>query len=338
MNKLVILFGTTTVAFAGLTLYYANELEDENARVAPESTIVRAAPRPTDPSPSPAQGSPSEVEAPTTNSSVVKASVPKADLPGANAASKPAAQMSASDVDFLAMYADPQGRRTLIDEALVDQRNGMRDLGERLGLTAEHWQRVLEVLAEQQVEGRAASLHCRADPACKSPFTPDQMADRRQAVRDAIGEDKYAEYDQNMSTMAERRTVAELQKHLTGNLALSDQRAEELIAALADERARAFKEMSADGNKVGGIGVPNGWAYYVESAATLDARMATANQFSQRMRDRAATVLSGNQLTAFNQMQDMVLATLRAHLARKEPQPPKPQKAEQKAEQKIARS
>lgn len=327
MNKLVIILGTTTMAFAGLTLYYAAALQDENDRFASVTTLVRSAP--------PAQSSrTSEAAAPAITPSVVKASVPDT----ISTASKPAAQMSASDIDFLALYADPQGRRILIEEALVDQRNGMRGLGERLGLTAEHWQRVLEVFAEQQVEGRAASLRCRADPACKAPFTPDDIANRQQALRDAIGEDKYAEYSRYTSTMAERNTVAELQKHLTGTLALSEQRAEELIAALAEERAQAFKEMSADNNKVAGIGVPNGWAYYVESAPTLEARMATADQFSQRMRDRAATVLSGSQLTAFNQMQDMVLATLRAYLVQKEPQPPKPRKAEQKAEQKIARN
>ena len=113
-----------------------------------------------------------------------------------------------------------------------------------------------------------------------------------------------------------------------GDLALPQQRAEELIAALADERAQVFKDFSVDGNRVAGIGVPNGMAYYVENAPTLEARIESANQISLRMRDRAATILSDNQLTTFNQMQDQVLASLRAFLARREAEEPEPQNAE----------
>ena len=324
MNKLVIILGATTAGFAGLTLYYASELAKENARVVPGTAIVRTELPASLPSPAiPTPGSPAPELAPTTRVSLAEPAATA--VPGV--ASKPAEKMSAADVDFLAMYADPQGRRTLIEEAIVSQRNLKRGIAEKLGLTEEHWQRVLEVLAEQQVENRAAFLRCRADPACKAPFTPEQLADNRQAVRDVIGEDKYAEYDRHESSMAERRTVAELQRQLMGDLPLTDQHAEELIAALADERAQAVKDMFGDGNKVVGIDMKNGWAYYVESAPTLEARLATADQYSQRMRDRAATVLSGNQLTRFNQMQDLVLASLREHLARKQAEPPKPQKS-----------
>jgi len=349
MNKLAILFGTTTVGFAGLTFYYASELQKENEFFDTQSTLVRAAPAPT-PSDSssipPAQRPTTDAMVPGTSVPVSNAPVPQAgraaNNPSPNAAGKPAAKMSASDIDFLKMYADPQGRRTLIEEALMDQRNGMRGLAEKLGLTEEHWQRVLEVFAENQVEGHAAILRCRADPACKSPFTPQQLADQKQAVRDAIGEDKYDDYDRYVKTMNERRAVAELQKQLTGSLALTPDRAEALIAALVDEREAALREMTESGGQVGGVGVQNGFVYYNTNAPTLEARMESGMQYSSRIRDRAATVLNGNQLVAFNQMQDQLMATLRSFLARQEPQPPKPpkneNKAAQKAEQKIAKT
>jgi hypothetical protein len=331
MNKMGLVFGTTTALFAGLTLYYANELAEENARVVPEAAVVRATPAPSEPSPSPApQSAPiPEAATPSPRESMVEASVPNTKSP------EPEFKMSASDIDFLALYADPQGRRTLIEEALVDQRISMRGLAERLGLTAEHWQRVLEVFAEQQVESRAASLRCRADPACKSLFTPDERANQVQQVRDVIGEDKFADYDRYVKSMYERQTIAELQKQLRGNLALPADRAEALIAALAEERAAALRELSDNGDSYGGIGVPNGFIYYNSSAPTLEARMESGVQYSQRMRDRAATLLNANQQAAFNQMQDQLLATLRAHLVRQQPPPPKPPKTEP---QKIARS
>jgi hypothetical protein len=354
MNKLAILFGTTTVAFAGLTLYYASELRKENDFFDAQSTLARAAPT-TSPTPAPSDSSPihstqsptPEAMSPGTQVPVSTASAPKsgtaANNPTANAAGKPAQKMSAADLDFVAMYASPQGRRTLIDEALMDQRNGRRDMAERLGLTEEHWQRVLEVFAEQQVEARAALLRCRADPACKSPFTPEQIADRKQAVRDAIGEDKYDDYERYANTMNERRTVAELQKQLTGSLSLPADRAEALIAALVAEREAALRELTDSGGQIAGIGVPYGFAYYNAIAPTLEARMESALQYSSRIRERAATVLNANQIVAFNQMQDQVMATLRNYLARQAPPPPPKQqkdenKAAQKAEQKVART
>lgn len=351
MNKLAILFGTTTVGFAGLTFYYASELQKENEFFDTQSTLVRAAPAPA-PARSDSASMPSaqrpttDVMAPGTSVPVSNAPVPQSgtavDNPASGASSKPAAKMSASDLDFLRMYADPQGRRTLIEEALMDQRNGMRGLAEKLGLTEEHWQRVLEVLAENQVEGRAAILRCREDPTCKSPFTPQQLADQKQAVRDAIGEDKYDDYDRYMKTMNERRAVAELQKQLTGSLALTADRAEALIAALVDEREAALRELTDNGGQVAGIGVQNGFVYYNANAPTLEARMESGIQYSNRMRERAATVLNGNQIVAFNLMQDQLMATLRSYLARQQPQPPKPQQNEnkpaQKAEPKIAQS
>jgi len=357
MNKLAALFGTTTVAFAGLTFYYASELKKEDAFFDAQSTLVSAAPAPT-PAPAPApirapspsssasasapRGPAAGAVVPGTTVPAMNASVPQpgtsANTPAANAPGKPAAKLSASDVDFLAMYATPEGRRTLIDEALVDQRNGMRGLAEELGLTEEHWQRVLEVLAEQLVEARAAVMSCRADPACKSPLTPQQLADRKQAVRDAIGEDKYDDYDRYMKSMNERRAVAELQRQLTGSLALPADRAEALIAALVDERETAVREMKDNGGQVAGIGVPNGFVYYDANAPTLEARMESAMQYSSRMRERAATVLNGNQSAAFNRMQDQLMATLRSYLVRNPPQPPPPQKSEPKATQKAGQA
>lgn len=329
MNKLVAVLGTTTVGFAALTAYYAYELAQENKRTVPETAVVAAvappAPQLAESGPRDSrvvQAMPAPAKLPATAAPVLAKSVATAKP----AAAKPVTNLSAADAEFLAMYVDARGRRTLIDEAIVDQRKLMQGAQRQVGFTDEEWQRVLEVKAEQQVERRAALLRCRADPNCKSPFTPEYLANERQAVRDAVGEEKYAEYDQYMNTMIERRAVAELQKNLLGDLALPDQRAEELIAALADERVQAVKDMSVDGNRVAGMGVPNGFAYYVESAPTLEARIQTANQYSQRMRDRAATILNGNQLTTFNQMQDQMLASLRAFLARKEAEPPKPQK------------
>ena len=94
------------------------------------------------------------------------------------------------------MYADPRGRRTLIDEAMVDQRNVMRGVQQHVGFTDEEWQRLLEVKAEQSSgEARGRRLRCRADPDCQSPLSPEQMASNQQAVSDAVGEDKYAAYD-----------------------------------------------------------------------------------------------------------------------------------------------
>ena len=50
---------------------------------------------------------------------------------------------------------------------------------------------------------------------------------------------------------------------------------------------------------------------YSRDAKTLDERMASAAASIDRMRDRAGTLLSGEQLTVFNQMQDDALLVFR---------------------------
>src|SRR5262245_12307394 len=136
MNKLAILFGATTVAFAGLTLYYAAELRKENDFFDAQATLVRSAPASV-PTPTPSSSSPvHSAQSPTPDAMAPGTQMPVSNAPVPQAAAgKPAAKMSASDVDFIAMYATPQGRRTLIDEALMDQRNGLRGVAEKLGLT-----------------------------------------------------------------------------------------------------------------------------------------------------------------------------------------------------------
>jgi uncharacterized protein YdcH (DUF465 family) len=47
---------------------------------------------------------------------------------------------------------------------------------------------------------------------------------------------------------------------------------------------------------------------------SLDQRFADAAAYSQRLRDRAATVLSPQQLAVFVQMQDELLAMMRSHM------------------------
>ena len=66
--------------------------------------------------------------------------------------------------------------------------------------------------------------------------------------------------------------------------------------------------------------------------------MESGIQYSSRMRDRAATVLNGNQLAAFNRMQDQLMATLRSYLVRNAADPPPPQKSDPKAAQKVGQA
>ena len=63
-----------------------------------------------------------------------------------------------------------------------------------------------------------------------------------------------------------------------------------------------------------GWGTNLGMIFYSGDSNSIDQRLTEAAQYSQRMRLRAAAVLSPAQLAAYNQMQDELLAQMAAYL------------------------
>jgi hypothetical protein len=100
---------------------------------------------------------------------------------------------------------------------------------------------------------------------------------------------------------------------LTDSNFLPEAQAEKLIAALAEERERYSQEAQARGAKVTGWGTNLGMLMYTEDSGIPEQYVVEASQYSQRLRARAASILSPAQLAAYAQMQNELLAMFTAN-------------------------
>lgn len=216
---------------------------------------------------------------------------------------------------LVARLDDSVQRQALLDEQKASVRRQYARLKEQLKLSDAKFDQLVTTLAEQNLQGQENWARCSIDPTC-NPKDESRMRidDRTQELLALLGSESYEDFNAFRETLQERDAVAQLRGRLNDNLFLPQAQAEQLIAALADERKRFAQETTARGSTVNGWGTTLGTIWYPEDAVTIEARLSEAAQYSQRLRARAATVLSAAQLAAFVQMQEELLAQMAGYL------------------------
>lgn len=335
MNKLVVVLAASTVASAGTALYYRHELMQERARVAqaePGATQSATTLAPTTPAAAPAQVAPPVDAPPRTPATEKKNSAPSATVNAqASAQTRPAVaapmgegrkvEMRQRAEEFLKKYDDPEGRAVLRDEALRRTRMALKGFDKERDLDAATFEKLVQMSAEQELERRAMQSRCMADPQCDGPTIEYRELNARNqaAIAALIGEDGRKQMEDWARSMSERRAATSLAGRLPENAALTRSQSAALISALSTGREAAIQEFAANRQHMTGYGNVDGLTVlYSPDAPLVDDRVASARIYSQRMRDQAATVLRGEQLTTFNQMQDELLLDLQRHLRRQE--------------------
>ncbi len=155
MRKLVLLLALLCVVFAGTTIYFARELADERARraaltetpVAPAPASAPAARIDEDPTVPAAASSP-----PAAASVVAKDSASEIRRPTDEELKVAQSQYAGA---FLEQLADPQARADLIAERRMQMRQTFPSLERVVGLSAEEYSRLLNLIAEEQVKVQA---------------------------------------------------------------------------------------------------------------------------------------------------------------------------------------
>jgi hypothetical protein len=336
VNKLVVVLAASTAASAGTALYYRHELMEERARVAQVeagATLPATTHAPTTPAAAPAQVAPPVVASPGTPGPEKKDRAPLAPA-NAQASAKPDAAVPPPQMDetrkaemrqrageFLKKYDDPEGRVVLRDEALRRTRMSLKGFDKEANLDAATFEKLVQMSAEQELERRAMQSRCMADTQCDGPTIEYRELNARNqaAIAALIGEDGRKQMENWARSMSERRAATSLAGRLPANAALTSSQSAALISALTTGREAAIQEYAANRQRMTGYGNVDGlMVLYSPEAPSVDERVASARIFSQRMRDQAATVLRGEQLMTFNQMQDELLLDLQRHLRRQE--------------------
>jgi len=315
MNKLVATLAATTVLFAGTTLYMWQKLGEREAADAAVQTAAATTPGP---------GTPS-VTASATPASMRPAGMPAA---GANTATTPGSEAAAGPAsasgdasrqvmlpfakDFLRQYEDPALRTSLVKAARTGMASQYARLRERLKLDANTFNQLVDVLSEEQVEMQAGFYRCFVNPSCDTSKLgpPPDHSDEYLAL---LGADKYADFTAYRTSMPEWQSVVQLRGRLSESNYLTDSNAERLISALSAARERYTTETNQAGAKLRGWGTGAGMVWYSADGGAEE-QLASAAQFSERMRQSAATVLSADQLRAYVQLQEELLAALATYL------------------------
>jgi len=311
MRILVVVLALISVALAGTTLYFARELqlERERPRATPAS-VAQARP------------------AFSTQTSQLRSASPQAadqrtSAPPTASTEGEEARMDKMQLEqsrrTLKMLEDPEQREGMVVDFKMGMRNSYPRLAQSIGLSGEEAERLFLLLAQQQVDAQERYARCTLDPACNirdgSYFQNDPKA---REIADLLGADRQAQFDNYKNTLMERESVSQLRTRLSDASRLPDDSAEALISALADERQKIHQEAALRGVGMNGYGTGVGVVFSASDAATPEAQFESAQANSRRMRDRAAQVLSGEQLRVFDEMQDELLISLKRQVRQKE--------------------
>ncbi len=218
--------------------------------------------------------------------------------------------------EMLARLQDPEQREEILAEYKMVSRNSNPRLAQVLQLTSEEYERLIELMAIGQVNSIEASSHCSLDPQCHAHGIGARQSDwKAQEIADLLGPERQQQFNEYRNSLSERESVAQLRERLDDAGYLADSQAESLIRALADERQRITADASGS---LMGIGNGSGMAFVTVQTESPEERFRSARENSQRLRARAAEVLTPEQLRVFNDMQDEVVLSARQQLRQKQ--------------------
>lgn len=316
MSKTVVTLAISTVILATSTAYLANELYRRDA--ASVTTAIATAELAASTGALPSHSTPGVNGAGPRDGSPANDTLPVIANAASPAGSAAPANSGAKDVQsdpttmfarqLLARHDDANQRPVLLEEQRSVIRRQYEKLKERLKLGDTEFAQLVSLIAEEQLQMQVNWARCATDPSCDPRKPPNSMVDRTQEYQAMLGTDGAEAFAQFRKSIGERDAVIQLRGRLPDSNFLPESQAEKLIVALSEERERFSQEAAARGSKTTGWGTSLGMLLYTEDSGLPDQFIAEATQYSQRMRARAASVLTPAQLAAFDQMQDELLA------------------------------
>jgi xanthine/CO dehydrogenase XdhC/CoxF family maturation factor len=218
------------------------------------------------------------------------------------------------------MYRSASTRALLRADRLAQLRAQNPRLARALGMTDAEAAELLEFLADQEMR--------RADAFNKSrrnrEFNGGEIvAQQKRELAERLGEDRARKYEAYRNGAPDRQQVRSFRSRLDDSAMLSDAQAQALETALQDERERYASELKAE------LGDRTTFAMKSQFGRALMTSNPSSDEDAQerqlleqmetyhrRARERAATLLSPEQLEAFEEFQAAQLASERVMLRR----------------------
>jgi hypothetical protein len=322
LSKLVAGLAVTTAVCAAAAVYFRQQLvvERQNTVRLTNELAIASAPRAPAPPVAAAPLAPAAPIAPTT--AVTTEATPKAPVTKVRAPESRGAPMIMTDAqksamreqaaDFLGKYDSPEGRAKLREQQIERARASLAGFEKDRNLAPGTFQKIIEAVADTELEKRAMVSRCALDPACVTPpGLSELLASRKQTLQELLGEEDYDEMQKWAMTEPARRSVSGLSARLPSTAPLSSAQSSALVTALTAERDAAMRDFANEGTHIKGFSNADRMSLFYADALPAEGRMASAEAYVQRTRARAATVLAGEQLITFNQLQDELLLDFR---------------------------
>jgi hypothetical protein len=215
---------------------------------------------------------------------------------------------------------DPTARELLRAQSKAEARSRSPDLGRALHLTAELEDKLIELLADQQMrQEETFARHAAGDEGFSSSDGGVLQQEEQEELISLLGSERFQQYQQYQAGVPERQQVQALRSLLDESNALTEDEATRLIATMREERDRYTSELTQD--RVSYVlGYPfTPMSLEGDAAAQLafaEGQISRTEAFMARIHDRAAAVLTANQLRRFGELQEELLTRDRAYVQR----------------------
>lgn len=221
---------------------------------------------------------------------------------------------------MLSMLHDPGGRELLRAQELAALRAQAADLAQDVGLSADEYERLLALLADQALERMDLAESDDLAPAARGVAMEGLAAAQRQDVVDLLGEEKTLRYEEYLASGPLRAQVRQLRGRLGDEGALTGDQGARLTSALREEGARFeqhLQEQYAGYDVTYSTGTWYGGHFMASDARGTSVEeqiLPQMEDYSDRMLRGAATVLTASQLEVFTRIQNERLAGQRVQL------------------------
>ena len=213
------------------------------------------------------------------------------------------------------MFKDPEMKKMMRTQQSMGVRMIYGDLAKELGLSSGEADKVIELLADRQMDASERAM-VAMDDAEKDPAKLEQagkdaqkvMTDYEEKLKAALGPEKKAKLDEYERGIGDRMAMQQYQgSFAAAGQPLDDTQRAGLLQIMKEERMKTPAGPLDPGNKDVAAAMKA-----MQSGDALEKSLETQRQLQQRVFDRAHTVLTPDQMNAFEtaqkaqiQMQEM---------------------------------
>lgn len=214
------------------------------------------------------------------------------------------------------MMEDPETKKMIREQQRTMIEQLYSPLIKQLGLQPDEAEQFKNLLADNMIKAaeKATSMF-GSDSATNRTEMVAKLTEEQKSfdelVRGVLGESRYAQYKDYQQTVGERTQLNQFRQTMGSENALSDQQTDQLLAFMREEK----QAVTAGGGMASFDGQDPASMQAMFSGEGIDKVLQNQEAIGKRVYERARTVLSENQLTAFGKFQTSQLQMMRVGMS-----------------------